>query len=293
MESTTRRYSTDAERWVAVSTRDTRADGAFVYSVRTTGVYSRASCVARPARRENVMFFATAGQARAAGFRPCRRCRPDEPSLAERNTEVVTQVCRAIDRADRPLSLDELAVLAGFSRFHFHRLFKAVTGVTPWFYVSARRAQRVQRELSSSTTVTEAIYSAGFNSDGHFYGTSSAILGMTPTDLRSGGAGARILFHVVPCSLGSVLVATADRGVCTVMFGDNPGALADRLAYRFPNAELVHQDEHFGAEIKRTIDRAERTIPNWDLPRDVLRTILRQLVGDALRTARVLETPAR
>jgi AraC family transcriptional regulator of adaptative response/methylated-DNA-[protein]-cysteine methyltransferase len=281
MGNSTTEFATDEDRWLAVANRDVRADGAFVYSVRTTGVYSRPSCVARSARRANVIFFATADEARRAGFRPCRRCKPDGLTLSEEYLKTVTKACRAIDLSDRPPSLDELAAAAGFSRFHFHRVFKAVTGLTPLSYGVARRAQRVQTELVNAPTVTEAIYSAGFNSNGHFYGTSSAILGMTPTDFRSGGTGTRIRFHVALCSVGWMLVAAAEKGVCTTLFGDDPARLTEQLARRFPNAELTDQDRSFATRIADIIEQAERTVPTPDLPRDVHLTILRQRIGAA------------
>lgn len=287
MGTSTSRYATNDERWLAVVDRDVRADGAFVYSVRTTRVYSRPSCVARSARRENVLFFDTAEAARQAGFRPCRRCRPDGPGLSDVYRAAVMKACRAIELSEQPPSLDELAAVAGFSRFHFHRMFKAVTGLTPMGYRAARRAQRVQAELTQATSVTEAIYSAGFNSNGHFYGTSSAILGMTPTDFRSGGSGMRIRFHVAACSLGWVLVAAAERGVCSILFGPDPHSLTAQLAERFPNAELTGEDGPFAARVAEVIRQAERTVPTHDLPRDVYRTILRQLVGAALHEPQV------
>lgn len=283
MVDSTSSYATDDQRWLAVSSRDGRADEAFVYSVSTTGVYSRPSCVSRPARRENVVFFDTAEQARRAGFRPCRRCRPDAPPLSQQYADVVRRACETIDCADRPPPLDELASAAGFSRFHFHRVFKAVTGVTPRSYAAARRAQRMRTELTQSSTVTEAIYSAGFSSHGHFYATSSEMLGMTPTDFRSGGIGLRIRFHVAACSSGRILVAVTDRGVCAILVDDHTDKLVGQLAKQFPQAELTVADGRFAAQVKRIVARAERALPGKDLPREARVVIMRQLVGDALR----------
>ena len=186
----------DDERWEAVVRRDRTADGKFYYSVRTTGVYCRPSCAARLARRENVRFHATCADAEQAGFRPCKRCRPNEAPLAERQAATVAAACRAIEEAEQLPSLEELAASAGMSRFHFHRVFKALTGVTPKAYADAHRAQRVRAELARAPTVTDAIYGAGFNSNGRFYGSSTELLGMTPTVFRSGGSGASIRFAV-------------------------------------------------------------------------------------------------
>src|SRR5713101_2065206 len=181
-------FAGDAERWAAVQRRDRDADGVFFYSVRTTGVYCRPSCAARLARRENVRFHASCEQAEAAGFRPCKRCRPNEAALAVRRAAAVAKACRLIETAEEMPNLDALAGSAGMSRFHFHRVFKAITGVTPKAYAAARRARRVREALPRSSTVTEAIYGAGFNSSGPFYAKSSQVLGMTPTRAAASGA---------------------------------------------------------------------------------------------------------
>src|SRR5215475_8367538 len=154
----------DDARWKAVKRRDRAADGAFVYSVRTTGVYCRPSCAARLPRRDNVAFFRTCTDAERAGFRPCKRCRPNAPALADVHAGAVARACRLIEEAEEAPSLAALASAAGMSRFHFHRVFKAITGVTPKAYAAGHRGKRVREELSASDTVTEAIYGAGFNS---------------------------------------------------------------------------------------------------------------------------------
>lgn len=210
--------------WTAVKRHDRAADGTFFYSVRTTGVYCRPSCAARLPRRENVAFHRTCADAERAGFRPCKRCRPNEPALAETHAAAVARACRLIEEAEEALSLDALAQSAGMSRFHFHRVFKAVTGVTPKAYAAAHRGKRVREELAASNTVTEAIYGAGFNSNGRFYAAASDLLGMTPTQFRAGGSGHVIRFAVGQCSLGAILVAATDKGVCAIEFGDDPEA---------------------------------------------------------------------
>ena len=172
-------------RWSAVVTRDPQADGKFFYSVRTTGVYCRPSCGARSARPENIEFHATAADAERAGFRPCKRCKPDQLSLAEQHAETIAELCRLIENADQAPTLEHLANRAGLSAFHLHRLFKAITGVTPKQYAAAHRAKRVKSELDRSNTVTDAIYGAGYNSNGRFYEQSNDVLGMTPTTYRA------------------------------------------------------------------------------------------------------------
>ncbi|MBS1135810.1 MAG: 6-O-methylguanine methyltransferase [Burkholderiaceae bacterium] len=168
-------------RWASVVTRDRAADGQFVYAVRTTGVYCRPSCASRSARPENVEFHATAADAERAGFRACKRCRPDQTAADNGRAALVTALCRYIEQADQPPTLEMLAQHAGLSAFHLHRIFKAVTGVTPKQYADAHRSRRVRDQLRGSSSVTDAIYDAGFNSSGRFYGQSAAILGMTPT----------------------------------------------------------------------------------------------------------------
>ena len=224
-------------RWAAVVARDHRADGTFYYSVDTTGVYCRPSCGSRRANPKNVRFHRTTAEAERAGFRPCRRCKPDQPPLEQLHAAKVAAICRVIEAAETTPSLAALARRAGLSPYHFHRVFKAVTGVTPRAYAAAHRTTRVRNELEKrSKTVTEAIYDAGFNSGGRFYETSNQLLGMTPTDYRAGGAETEMRFAVGECSLGSILVAQSAKGVCAILLGDDPDALVRDLQDRFPRA---------------------------------------------------------
>lgn len=276
-------FSGDNERWEAVVQRDRAADGAFYYSVRTTRVYCRPSCTARLARRENVRFHSTCAEAEQAGFRPCKRCRPSEGDLAERRAAAVAKACRLIEEADAMPSLDAMAHAASLSRFHFHRVFKALTGVTPKAYADAHRAQRVRDELTQSATVTEAIYGAGFNSNGRFYATSSHLLGMTPTAFRAGGRGAAIRFAVGECWLGSILVAATDKGVCAILLGDDPDGLVRDLQDRFPKARLIGGDENFDQLIAKVVGFVEAPAVGLDLPLDIRGTAFQQRVWQALR----------
>jgi AraC family transcriptional regulator of adaptative response/methylated-DNA-[protein]-cysteine methyltransferase len=276
-------FASDDARWEAVRRRDGAADGVFYYSVLTTGVYCRPSCASRLARRDNVAFHATCEEAEAAGFRPCQRCRPNEAPLAERHAAVVAHACRLIEEAEEAPSLDALAKSGGMSRFHFHRVFKAVTGVTPKAYAAARRAERVRDELAQCATVTEAIYGAGFNSSGRFYAASPDLLGMTPTAFRSGGNGAAIRFAVGECSLGAILVAATGKGVCAILFGDDPDALVRDLQDRFPRARLIGADADFERLVATVVGFVEAPAQRLDLPLDVRGTAFQQRVWQALR----------
>ena len=268
--------------WQAVSGRDVTADGEFFYAVRTTGVYCRPSCPSRRPRRENVAFFGTAQEAEREGYRPCRRCRPDESTLASRRAAIVAAACRLIERSEEPPSLDTLADMAGMSRFHFHRVFKAATGLTPRAYAAAHRARRVRQNLANTSTVTEALYEAGFNSSGRFYANAPAMLGMTPSDFRHGGAGAEIRFAVGECSLGSILVAATRRGVCAIALGDDPDALARALQNRFPHATLAAGDRHFDRWVAAVVGMVDSSRADTELPLDIRGTAFQERVWRAL-----------
>lgn len=283
-------FDTESARWAALAARDAAADGAFFYSVRTTGVYCRPSCAARPARPENVAFHASTADAEAAGFRPCKRCKPDQAPLAERNAAAVAAACRLIETAEELPRLEALAAEAGMSPFHFHRIFKSVTGLTPKAYADARRAERVRQALSEPGTITEAIYDAGFNSGGRFYEKSDEVLGMTPTRFRAGGREAQIRFAVGECSLGSILVAATDKGVCAILLGDDPDALVRDLQDRFDKAELIGGDAGFEALVARVVGFVEQPRLGLDLPLDVRGTAFQQRVWQALREIPAGET---
>ena len=273
-------------RWASVRTRDPRADGTFYYSVRTTGVYCRPSCSARRPRPENVVFHATPGDAASAGFRPCRRCRPDGPPARERDAARVAALCRLIERSEETPSLRTLARHAGLSAFHTQRLFKAVTGVTPRAYAAARRAERMRAGLLAGKPVTEALFGAGFGSTSRFYERSGELLGMTPTRYRSGGADQPIRFAVGECSLGSVLVAATGRGVCAILLGDDPEELVHDLERRFPRAELLGGDAAFEALVGKVVALVERPAAGAALPLDIRGTAFQRRVWKALGTVR-------
>lgn len=280
---TAARFATDAERWEAVRRRDCRADGAFVYSVRTTGVYCRPSCGARLARRENVRFHASPEKAVAAGFRPCKRCRPDSPDRDRQHQGAVAKACQMIEQAEEMPSLTALARASGLSRFHFHRLFKAATGVTPMAYAAQSRARRVERALGSSGTVTEAIYSAGFNSNGRFYASANARLGMAPSRYRAGGDGIGIGYATSACSLGKILVAATEKGIAAISFGDDDATLLDDLVARFPRAKISPADASFKRTLEAVVDAVETPARGLNLPLDIQGTAFQCRVWEALR----------
>lgn len=276
----TPRAGVDDPRWEALRARDPRA--AFFYSVKTTGIYCRPSCGSRPARPENVSFHESAAAAESAGFRPCRRCQPGLPPLAERHAAQVAALCRYIESSDAMPSLAELAERAGISAFHLHRVFKAVTGVTPKAWADANRGRRLRAELATGGPVTEAIYGAGFQSSGRFYEQTDALLGMTPRAFRDGGADMDIRFAIAACSLGAILVAATARGICAITMGDDPEALAHDLQRRFPRARIEGADAGFDELVARVVGLVEHPNIGADLPLDVRGTAFQQQVWQAL-----------
>jgi AraC family transcriptional regulator of adaptative response/methylated-DNA-[protein]-cysteine methyltransferase len=269
-------------RWRAVVARDPEADGSFFYSVASTGVYCRPSCHARTPRPENVDFHASTAVAERAGFRPCKRCRPGQPSLDDERARRVAELCRFIDTAPSPPSLAQLAERSGLSPYHLHRVFKSVTGVTPKQYVSARRAERMRQELGESASVTLAIYGAGFNSNGRFYATADEVLGMTASNYKNGGKNRMIHFAVGQCSLGAILVAASDRGVCAILMGDDAAALVRDLEDRFPEAQLLGGDAEFERLVANVVGLVEAPEIGLELPLDLRGTLFQQRVWRAL-----------
>jgi AraC family transcriptional regulator of adaptative response/methylated-DNA-[protein]-cysteine methyltransferase len=270
-------------RWADVAQRNRAADGKFVYSVRTTGVYCRPSCAARPARPENVRFHASPAHAERAGFRACKRCRPNAQSPVAEQAAQIAALCRWIEQSENHPSLESLAARAGMSRYHLHRVFKAVTGVTPKAYADAHRSKRVREELDRSRTVTDAIYGAGFGSNGRFYASADRMLGMNPTAYRAGGANTEIRFAIGECSLGSILVAATARGICAISMGNDPEALVRDLQDRFPRATLLGADAAFERMVAQVIEFVEAPKLGLDLPLDVRGTAFQRRVWEALR----------
>jgi len=273
----------DEERWQAVKRRDPAFDGQFLFAVRTTGVFCRPSCASRPAKRENVSFFSSVAEAEKAGYRACKRCRPDKLGAPDPQVQAVKRACERIETAEEAPKLAELAATAGLSPYHFHRVFKAITGVTPKAYAAETRARRAADKLRTAGTVTEAIYDAGFNSSSRFYEHTDARLGMTPGAVRRGGAGAVIRFAVGEASLGAVLVAATDKGVCAILLGDDPEALVRDLQDRFPRAEFEGGNPEFERMVAEVVGLVEAPGQRLDLPLDIRGTAFQQKVWAALQ----------
>ncbi|MDR4308237.1 bifunctional DNA-binding transcriptional regulator/O6-methylguanine-DNA methyltransferase Ada [Chelatococcus sambhunathii] len=278
-------------RWAAVVAKDARADGTFFTCVRSTGIYCRPSCPARRPKPENVSFAETWEEAEARGFRACKRCRPKEASLAERQAALIADLCRHIEQAEDAPKLDELAKRAGVSPFHLHRLFKAATGLTPKAYASAERAKRARVELASGEgSVTSAIYGSGFNSNGRFYAASDGMFGMTPSAFKAGGAGKTIRYAVGLSTLGRVLVGSSDRGVCFIALGDDEEALLADLRRRFGKAEIVRGDGAYEETVRQVVASVEDPRRGFDLPLDIQGTAFQQRVWRALQAIPLGET---
>lgn len=273
-------------RWGKLLVRDAASDGKFFYAVKTTGVYCRPSCASRMPRPENVVFYASAARARRAGFRACKRCKPDQTIRGAPHAGKIARACRMIESASSAPKLQALAAAVGLSPYHFHRMFRAVTGLTPRKYALAHRARRVRTELERSRSVTDAIFDAGYGSSGRFYEKSDEVLGMTPSTFRAGGTNNDIRFAIGECSLGSILVAQSGRGICAILFGDDPEALAQELQDRFPKANLIGGDRGFEKLVARVVGLVEAPALGLDLPLDVRGTAFQQRVWQALRGIR-------
>lgn len=293
---TTKTHDPDESRWQKVLDRDKASDGAFVYAVRTTGVYCRPSCPSRRGKRENVQFFDGCEDAERAGFRPCMRCKPHlSETLATQNStryaEMVASACRFIETAEEVPSLEEIAASVKASPAHFHRIFKEFTGLTPKAYADAHRARKMRAALDApEIRVTAAIYDAGYNSSSRFYEASDGILGMTPKAYKQGGKNADIRFAIGQSTLGAVLVAASDKGVCAILMGDDPEELIRDLEKRFPQANLIGADRDFEDMVAEVVGFVEAPRIGLDLPLDLQGTAFQQRVWQALREIPVGKT---
>ena len=273
----------DDPRWAWIVTRDKTADGRLWYSVVTTGVYCRPSCPSRIANPKNVRLHDSLQSAKTTGFRPCKRCNPDGMSADSESAALVAKACRLIEKSEEEPSLENLAATAGLSPSYFHRLFKATLGVTPKEYATAHRAAKIRQGLICGSTVTEAIYDAGYNSSGRFYEKSNDMLGMTPSRYRAGGANEEIRFAVGQTSLGAILVASTKKGVAAILLGHDPDELVRDLQDRFPKAHLIGADRHYEALVAQVVGFIEAPRIGLNLPLDVRGTAFQERVWKALQ----------
>ena len=278
-------YATQAQRWQAIVERDSRADAHFVYAVLSTGTYASPSAAARRPKQENVRYFDTPEQAQQAGFRPSRHRHADRRQQALQHQQAVTQACRLIEDAENAPSLDELAAAVGMSPYHFHRIFKTQTGLTPRAYAQAHRARRLRRQLDDPRTrITDAIYEAGYGAQSRFYEESQALLGMPASAFRKAGQGATIRFAIAQCSLGALLVAESERGICAISLGDDPELLLRELQDRFKAAELIGADPGFNQRVAQVVALVETPSAGLALPMDIRGTAFQQRVWEILRS---------
>ncbi len=273
----------EIERWTAVVERDETARPAFVYAVTTTGIYCRAGCSSRRPKRDNVRFFDEWMAAEDAGFRPCKRCTPRLLDRQTAHAAAIAQACRRMDEADDLVPLNDLATAAGLSPFHFHRLFKQVTGITPNAYARQRRAERLRTTLQEQPTVTDALYDAGYASSSRMYDEAGETLGMAPRTYQRGAPGETIQMAVAPCSLGYLVVAATERGICHIGLGDSPEELLAATQERFPRATLVAGDDAFSQTVAAVVVLIDESPPSFDLPLDIQGTAFQQQVWAALR----------
>ncbi|MEC5344312.1 bifunctional DNA-binding transcriptional regulator/O6-methylguanine-DNA methyltransferase Ada [Brenneria populi] len=283
-------HKSDESRWLAVLARNKAADGSFIYAVKTTGVYCAPSCASRRPKRENVLFFATADEAQAAGFRPCKRCRQGRISREEQHTRQIARACRIIEQADKAPELKALAQNVGLSPFYFHRLFKTLTGVTPKQYADAQRQRQLRDQLMKNGQITAVMLDAGYRSTGRCYAESAARLGMTPKTFRRKGQGMTIRFAVGVCSVGDILVAESERGICAILLGDDPQQLVNELQEMFANARLLGGDAAFEQRMAQVVGFVEAPKIGLALPLDIRGTLFQQRVWQALRDIPVGET---
>jgi AraC family transcriptional regulator of adaptative response/methylated-DNA-[protein]-cysteine methyltransferase len=262
--------------WSAFMRRDRSWDGRVIGAVHTTGIYCKPSCPARRPKREHMIFYPDADAARAAGYRACLRCKPDEVG---RDRIAVARAVALIEAAEEGMALDELAASVGYAPHHFHRLFKRATGVTPAAYERGLRARRAAQALTTEDSVTQAIYEAGYSAPSRFYETANARLGMTPSAWRRGGAGVTIRWTVAETSLGPLLIAATDKGLCRVAFDEDQFD----LARRFPAAEIVAGGAALTELAARVVGEVEDPGRDTDLPVDVQGTAFQEAVWQALR----------
>lgn len=280
---------TDDDRWQSVVDRDVDADGQFVFAVQTTGIFCRPSCRAKHALRKNVRFYADAQQAQNAGFRPCKRCQPDKDSAQQHRLDKIARACQLLEQ-ESPLTLDELAQQVAMSPYHLHRLFKAMTGMTPKVWQQSWRARRLRDALAKGVPVTQAILNAGFPDSSSYYRKADQALGMTAKQFRKGGDNVSVRYTLADCALGRCLVAESERGICAILLGDDDATLVADLHALFPTAQDVPADANFQQRVREVIVAINSRDAPLSLPLDIRGTAFQQQVWQALRTIPCGET---
>lgn len=275
--------TSDQARWQAVQQRDLAADGQFIYAVLSTGVYCRPSCPSRPARPENLRFFDNPAAAEQAGYRACKRCRPQDASTQTQQQQRVAELCRLIEQAEQPPSLQQLAEQANLSPQYLQRLFKQTLGLTPKAYANALRQRRLASNLGSTDSITDAAYAAGFASGSRFYASADSLLGMSPSDYRAGGSNQKISYAIAPCSLGLVLAAFSTKGACAILLGDDAQLLEADLIRRFPAADCVQQSAELAALMQQVVSLIAEPATAIDFPLDIRGTAFQQQVWQSLQ----------
>jgi AraC family transcriptional regulator of adaptative response/methylated-DNA-[protein]-cysteine methyltransferase len=270
--------------WEAVQQRDPAYDGAFVYAVRTTGVYCRPTCPSRRPHRHNVEFFEQMDAAEAAGYRPCQRCTPRQPDQPEPLAETVIAVCRYLEgEHESAPTLDDLAARFNVSPYHLQRTFKRLVGVSPRQYADAHRRDRLKAGLRAGRAVTEAVYDAGYGGSSSFYEGAGAALGMSPVVYREGGRDVNVNYTVVPCKLGYLLVGATERGVCAIRLADSADAARDELLREFPRATVAPASDSLDGWVSAVVAYINGEATRIDLPLDIQATAFQRKVWEALR----------
>jgi AraC family transcriptional regulator of adaptative response/methylated-DNA-[protein]-cysteine methyltransferase len=272
-------------KWHAVLTKDARSDGQFVFAVSSTGIYCRPSCASRRPRRENVSFFELPESAEQAGFRACLRCHPRDTRVKDPQIQMVRKVCRIIEENEgEPVTLATLSQQVGVSSFHLQRIFKGIMGITPRRYAETFRMNRCKQGVRNGEAITSAMYDAGYGSSSRLYESASSQLGMTPATYGKGGRGAVINYSTAATSLGRLLVAATDKGVCSVMLGDSDASLEADLLKEFPAAEIRHDEKPLRSSLNAIVEHLKSKSPHIDLPLDIQATAFQRQVWEQLRT---------
>jgi AraC family transcriptional regulator of adaptative response/methylated-DNA-[protein]-cysteine methyltransferase len=278
-----KQLNNETNRWDILVRREAAVEDVFYYAVKTTGVFCRCGCASRLPNQENVEFFDTCKDAELAGYRPCKRCQPGNLPSHEAKETIIVEACRRIEQTETPLKLQSLAAESGISAGHFHRLFKKIVKVTPKQYAAIVQSQRFRKSLKNGQSVTEAIYDAGYSSSSRAYEKSQERLAMTPRVYKNGGTGLSIQYSISECSLGLIVVAATDLGICAIEFGDDQETMVEQLQASFPKATLRAAGKDFSSVVRDVIVFIDTPTKDLKLPLDIQGTAFQKRVWTALR----------